>query len=253
MTIDKLKTFLKSRNIPYQITNNTTIINTSNLFNNIKKNYLLKGIFTYNKKYYKINIEHYIINGITYNVETFYDVTELIETILTLKIENEKLKQDCTTGLSTRNELDNYLKSLNTESVIVMCDIDNFKLINDTYGHPKGDIILKELGNIIKNNIRESDFAGRYGGEEFLIIFNTNNVELIKQRIDKINYEFANCGIIPNISFSAGISLFNQSKHIKEVIDEADSALYEAKNSGKNKSIIYNDNIPKTRKKIKGS
>lgn len=249
MTIDNLKYFLRNRFIEYQITLNNTIIDTTSNFYDIKSNYLSQGIFTYNQKYYKINIEHYIINGMIYNVETFLDVTKLIKTILNLKEKNEELRKDGITGLSTRNELDNHLVTLNKESVIVICDIDDFKLVNDTYGHPKGDIILKELGTIIKRNIRESDFAGRYGGEEFLIIFNTNNVELVKLRIDKINYEFANCGIIPNISFSAGISVFNQSKHIKEVIDEADSALYEAKNSGKNKCVIYNKNISKIKTK----
>lgn len=254
MTLGSLKEMLNSRNTPYQISINSTVISNSETFNSINNNYISNNIYYYNNKFYQIMFEYYNIENKTYLVEVFVDVTELIKTIQNLKEENDKLRKDFVTGLSTRCELDNFLIKLNNESVIVMCDIDNFKAVNDIYGHLIGDKVLKTLGEIIKSNIRKSDylksFAGRYGGEEFLIIFETNNIESVKERIDRINYEFNTCGILPNLSFSAGISLFNGTKHVRQVIEEADIALYEAKNTGKNKCVIYKQNKLKYKKEL---
>ena len=171
--------------------------------------------------------------------------------IIELENENEKLKKDIVTGLATRSEIENYITTLNNDSIIVMCDIDNFKIVNDTYGHSKGDLVLKELGNIIKKNINsdksKNNFAGRYGGEEFLIIFDSNDVNLIKKNIDKLNKQFNNLNIVPSLSFSAGISIFNKEKHIQKAIEEADFALYSAKKTGKNKCVIYTSDMNKNK------
>lgn len=131
---------------------------------------------------------------------------------------------------------------------LALIDIDNFKLINDKYGHLAGDCILKELGSILKNNIRISDFAARYGGEEFAIIFPNTSLNasiLLAERIRKAvdNYNFEVDGEIIKVTISLGIDTFiptsttpNQYNFIKQV----DKLLYEAKHAGKNQ-VKYND------------
>ena len=130
---------------------------------------------------------------------------------------------------------------------LTLIDIDNFKLINDKYGHLAGDSILKELGFILKSNIRKSDFAARYGGEEFAIIFPDTSLNvsiLLAERIRKAvdNYDFEVDGEIIKVTISLGIDTFtpisitpNQYSFIKQV----DKLLYEAKHSGKNQ-VKYN-------------
>ena len=99
------------------------------------------------------------------------------------------------------------------------------------------------LGTIIKENIRKNDFAGRYGGEEFLIIFDTNNVEIVKKRIDKINKIFNLKSKNLNLSFSSGISIYDKNKTSSKTIKEIDIALYYVKRNGKNNSVIYSKEL----------
>ena len=208
-------------------------------------------MYKLNNKYYKLVLKNINLQDTYYTIKYFCDVTELEKIIIELENENEKLKKDIVTGLATRSEIENYITTLNNDSIIVMCDIDNFKIVNDTYGHSKGDLVLKELGNIIKKNINsdksKNNFAGRYGGEEFLIIFDSNDVNLIKKNIDKLNKQFNNLNIVPSLSFSAGISIFNKEKHIQKAIEEADFALYSAKKTGKNKCVIYTSDMNKNK------
>lgn len=247
MIIENLVYFFQIINVPYQISHKKKIIYKNSLYDEICKNNIKFNTYKFNNKYYKLIFKNINLQGNYYTVKYFCDITEFGKAIIELENENEKLKKDIITGLATRSEIENYIATLDNDSIIVMCDIDNFKIVNDTYGHSKGDLVLKELGNIIKNNIcfDKNNFAGRYGGEEFLIIFNTDNLESVKQIIDNINKQFSKCGIVSTISFSAGISTFNKSKHIKKAIEEADHALYTAKKIGKNKCIIYNESMDK--------
>ena len=111
-----------------------------------------------------------------------------------------------------------------------MCDIDDFKKVNDEYGHQKGDRVLKKVSKIIKNTIRNVDIAGRYGGEEFLMIFpNTtykkaeNACQRIRKKIQKESMVTISIGI-------AGIS----DETTKEIVKKVDDCLYKAKSKGKN-------------------
>lgn len=123
---------------------------------------------------------------------------------------------------------------------IALFDIDDFKKVNDTYGHIYGDKVLQDVAGILKENVRETDFAGRYGGEEFLVIFpNTdlksakNVAERIRQAIE--NFEFPEKN---QITVSGGIKEYNGTL-IKNFIHEVDINLYQAKKSGKN--CIYSE------------
>jgi diguanylate cyclase (GGDEF)-like protein len=133
---------------------------------------------------------------------------------------------------------------------VILIDIDNFKSVNDTYGHEYGDYVLIEFVNIIRMNVRKSDLFARYGGEEFVIAMFETNIEGAKLVAEKIRSAAENhLYIYKNIStkrtVSIGISCFpnpkGEARDVDGVINEADEALYVAKNTGKNKWVYYYD------------
>lgn len=121
---------------------------------------------------------------------------------------------------------------------ILMFDIDNFKTINDSLGHVTGDICLKTLANIASSNIREVDYLGRYGGDEFIIVLSTlseNEAKFVAERFRKKVSETNN----PRMTISIGIATYpKDGLTAKELISAADKALYRAKSNGKN-SIFH--------------
>ena len=232
MTLENLKQLLSSFGWEYKIIYDGIVI-LSDGYDVLTKKQIYEDTFQYKNSYYKSKEKTIVIDGVECKISYLEDVTKYIEFVLALK-------KDKVTGLATREDLEDYIAKLRKTSIFVLCDIDDFKKVNDNYGHPVGDQVLNLLGSIIKKNIREKDFAGRYGGEEFLIIFDTDNIESVKLRVDKINHDFNSQTENLNLSFSAGISLYDGSKRITETIKEADVALYYVKRNGKNNSAIYN-------------
>jgi polar amino acid transport system substrate-binding protein len=168
-----------------------------------------------------------------------------------LNKELEILSQtDKLTSLYNRTKLDSILekeiklsKRYNFPLTIAIVDIDFFKNINDTYGHTIGDIILKEFSNILLRNIRETDYLGRWGGEEFLLIFpqtQDKNAYIITENLRKIieKYNFSN-----NIKVTASFGIYEcKEQNPTKCLSKADNALYEAKNSSRNCVKIFLDN-----------
>lgn len=120
--------------------------------------------------------------------------------------------------------------------VFMMMDIDYFKKINDEHGHLVGDIILKSLSKLIKSHIRDNDIFARWGGEEFVLSFNVDihkGLEIansLRKHIDEYTFDVAK-----NITCSFGVTEFQRDDTIDTIIKRADSALYNAKNSGRNR------------------
>ncbi|MDD5157518.1 GGDEF domain-containing protein [Sulfurimonas sp.] len=119
---------------------------------------------------------------------------------------------------------------------VILVDIDNFKSVNDNYGHLVGDTVLRDFSNILKDKVRKSDIVGRWGGEEFLIILPEANVgeakkvaEYLREQIE--NFEFAN---IKNRTSSFGVTQYREEDCIETIINRADTALYRAKENGRN-------------------
>lgn len=129
---------------------------------------------------------------------------------------------------------------------VMMADIDHFKKVNDTYGHQTGDNVLRKIADIIQESIRDTDYAGRYGGEEFIVVLSNLQsdsaalqiAERMKERISSCIYENNEL----RVTISIGIAVFEQESLV-ELIGKADKLLYQAKRKGRNRIEIVDDGI----------
>ena len=149
------------------------------------------------------------------------------------------------------SEIVNVQKN-HSELTLVLIDIDNFKDLNDTYGHQNGDIILKELANILKDSSRENDYVCRYGGDEFSFILTQTSsqqgyiiAERIRQRIENHHFPQFSSKQTRTVSVSIGLATFPlNAKTKEELIMKADKAMYIAKFSGKNQTHLTQEKSP---------
>jgi two-component system cell cycle response regulator len=161
---------------------------------------------------------------------------------------------DKLTGLYNRRYFDHFLdfeikrsSRQKASLALLMIDIDNFKLINDTLGHLFGDKILNKLGDIIKSIIRETDLAARYGGEEFSIVMSNTGLEeaieiaeRLRKAISEYNFEIT----YRPTTVSIGIALYPlDSTSLQDLLSNADRALYRAKHEGKNRVCVSSNSI----------
>lgn len=164
-------------------------------------------------------------------------------------LENKELKElalkDSMTNLMNHRTICESLKREIKQSQryslplsILMIDIDHFKTINDTYGHQSGDVVIKKIAELLKNNFRETDFIGRYGGEEFLIILTNTDAEealCLGERL-RNSVEVTDFGISKAVTVSGGLMNY-ENETAEEMIHIADQALYKAKEKGRNRII----------------
>ncbi|HWP93432.1 MAG TPA: GGDEF domain-containing protein [Thermodesulfobacteriota bacterium] len=129
---------------------------------------------------------------------------------------------------------------------LVMLDIDDFKAINDKYGHDRGDVCLKKIVEMIKNNIRQGDWIARWGGDEFMImLFNSDEASTVKiiERVESALKEAPNSLLLNGIklTLSAGICQYNGQDDAEVFFRKVDSALLLAKKRGKGQVVCYSD------------
>jgi diguanylate cyclase (GGDEF)-like protein len=120
---------------------------------------------------------------------------------------------------------------------LIMLDIDNFKGINDTYGHPAGDLVLSSLGQILISSLRRDDIVARYGGEEFIVLLPhapASQTIRIAEKLRK-SIEEHTFGDLPGVTVSVGHTAYTGGDSADSFIQRADLALYDAKNGGKNR------------------
>lgn len=158
------------------------------------------------------------------------------------KILNEMARRDYLTGTYTRAFGEEYIAQIirnNKRFSLGILDIDNFKKINDKYGHTFGDKVLVEVTKILKDEFDDNDLVIRFGGEEFIIIFNDKNRERAKVELEEIKLKVNKLNLKEEliITFSAGIYEYNGQSYY-EIFKEADKLLYEAKNKGRDKIIL---------------
>ena len=178
-----------------------------------------------------------------------------VRTQITLKRQHDLLlamaTHDHLTGLSNRHFMSDALKRKvshakrhGEELCIVMADIDHFKEVNDTFGHLMGDEVLKAVAEILQESARKEDIAARFGGEEFVLILDNCKAadaalkaEKLRAQIEALHPE----GI--NVTASFGVAAFDATlKDHEELLKRADSALYQAKDEGRNRVIISKEN-----------
>ena len=128
---------------------------------------------------------------------------------------------------------------------MIIFDVDNFKNINDSYGHNRGDKVLQEISKIVTSTLRESDHVGRWGGEEFVVISTESSLEQTAIVAEKIrqsicSYDFKELG---SVSCSFGVAQYATGDSYQSIIHKADTALYEAKNRGKNRVILFDEKL----------
>lgn len=162
----------------------------------------------------------------------------------------ELVSHDGLTGLLNHNASIDYLKRMQTLTIrhlkplaVIMLDIDFFKIINDNFGHPVGDKVIVAIASILKNNLRDSDGAGRYGGEEFVLILPETDLDSAKELADRIRENIMKVKIADlgekEVTASFGISVFDPHLPNSDLINQADIALYKAKASGRNKVMVF--------------
>ena len=216
--LDNLGESLYKSEIYDSIKNNSTIIETN--------------IVSYEDKYFEYNKK----NIDDYNINLYYNVTKYQNRILILK-------EDALTTLPNRYAIELFLSNCsNDEYITAMCDLDDFKNINDTYGHTQGDVVLREFGMILKRLLSQNIFVGRFGGEEFVMFFKGLTIKQVKEILSFIRKEMENNTELTNdkyqMKMSTGLYKVN-NENLKDSIQEADMALYYVKNNGKNADAIY--------------
>jgi diguanylate cyclase (GGDEF)-like protein len=167
---------------------------------------------------------------------------------------------DSLTGLFNHThilyKLENELaqaKKQKTSLAFCMVDIDFFKKINDNYGHPVGDGVIRNLSLYLKQRLRKSDIIGRYGGEEFAIVLPNTTAEEAMSVMDTLRSQFASYRQKFNdhelqVTFSCGIAIFDKNHAAnseKEIAERADKALYHAKENGRNCVSLYDKAMEK--------
>jgi len=150
---------------------------------------------------------------------------------------------DKLTGINNRHKLDMVLDNelersqrYGSSLSMILLDLDNFKLANDNFGHPFGDLVLKRVADILRNRLRKTDTLGRWGGEEFMIIcpgLDNEQVKIMAQNLrERIEREQFDKGHQQTGSF--GVAQFQSGETVEKFVSRADLALYKAKASGKN-------------------
>jgi two-component system cell cycle response regulator len=185
-----------------------------------------------------------VIGGIVANM----DVTERVHYERELKALNERLENlavtDGLTGLKNHRAFREHLNRQFSVALhrqlalsLILLDVDKFKDLNDTFGHPAGDEVLKQVVQIINENSRESDFVARYGGEEFVIVLPSATIEIagevaerLRSAIEQASWQYR------AVTASFGVATLTPgTPNVQTLIDEADKALYQSKTEGRNR------------------
>ena len=198
-------------------------------------------------------------NGATDHVcLIIYDVTGVAVNKRQLESANAQLQElalrDGLTGLLNRRHWENCVEHefarhmrYETPVSLVMFDIDHFKSVNDQYGHQIGDEVIREVARVTRNLARETDYAGRYGGEEFVVLLPDTSLsgagqfaERLRLAISKLSVDHE--GKPLQFTVSLGVAcLDNKMNSHADLIERADKALYQSKENGRNQTTVYQD------------
>jgi diguanylate cyclase (GGDEF)-like protein len=135
----------------------------------------------------------------------------------------------------------------NTPLSVAIIDVDNFKKVNDRYGHMTGNRVLRSVARLLRQRLRRTDLIGRYGGEEFAVIFGNTDARTAAEIIDRIREDCSRIrhqhdGQEFSITFSAGVGTYDPLESTTALLEAADSALYQAKEAGRNRVCLAHNN-----------
>lgn len=204
------------------------------------------------KKGYRVPVDVKVLpvfekEAIVGAVEVFTTPSEVTyEDNLITELSNAAI-YDLLTKLPNRSYTKNYLeykfdefKKFKHNFALMYLDIDNFSVLNNTYGHEVGDEALINMTASLRNNVRKSDFIGRWGGEEFLGVFAIDNLEVAEKKAEEIRVLIKNTEVplsdrILHVTASIGITLTKPEDTVETLIDRADQLMYESKKNGKDR------------------
>jgi len=209
----------------------------------------------------KVNLIQHLSGQIIISIEntTIYNDLEkkVQQRTKDLEATQDKLKILATTDSLTKlynrryfsEVLENYYhlaKREKTELSLLMLDIDNFKSVNDTYGHQMGDAVIVTIADILRELTRKSDIVCRFGGEEFIVLLPRTDIEGTVRIAEYIRECIATTPVEDEknklyVSVSIGVSNVHLDEEIEASIKKSDIALYEAKNSGKNRVVVFKE------------
>lgn len=185
-------------------------------------------------KYVEIDGTPYMLEMVSkLSDETLFSAYGQEQFVDTISTYNRKLYVDSLTGAYNRRYFEDQLLGLKNEHAVAMMDVDNFKMINDTYGHKAGDKALKTIVNTIQKNMRNTDTLIRYGGDEFLIVFSDVAVDVFGCRLESIRKAVHEIVMdeYPQLRLSLSIGGIYSINEDIDFINEADKMLYDAKKS----------------------
>lgn len=162
-------------------------------------------------------------------------------------------RTDALSGVGNRKALDEKLKLMlvtwrreQRPFVLVLCDVDHFKWINDTHGHQAGDMVVTRVGEFLRACMREEDFVGRFGGDEFAMLFTDVDAdrgatisERIRKQIAVRDFDLGPGAEKASVTFSIGVAACWDGATAEEMLRRADKALYRSKSAGRNKVHLY--------------
>jgi len=169
-----------------------------------------------------------------------------------LKQAEEHSNTDALTGLANRRALEAFLRSAQITAMeagtplsILMIDIDHFKAFNDTYGHQVGDQVLRLVGKVLQESVRECDLAARYGGEELMAILPGASLEACEEVAERVRSRVSDARLtrratgeeISSVTISIGVAQFRMGETADGMIERGDKALYQAKRMGRNCTV----------------
>jgi diguanylate cyclase (GGDEF)-like protein len=187
------------------------------------------------------------LDAITYH----FQLTRMAAQIATLVARTRHIERlerlghtDALTGLPNRRALEDRLDEARALArprealTLVMIDLDDFKVYNDTHGHPAGDDLLRRFAEALRVSVRGTDFVARYGGEEFCVLLPATSSEGARSLLDHLRIFLRSGTLNERVPFSAGIATWDGTESTPDLIDRADQALYAAKRAGKDRSEI---------------
>ncbi|MBQ3107555.1 MAG: EAL domain-containing protein, partial [Firmicutes bacterium] len=201
------------------------------------------------------NETQFLTDPITGHLCTMWIVSDINDQKTQERHSKAVMEMDKMTGLLNRHFTEQYIRDLLEESkatpavmshALLVMDVDNFKALNDTKGHPAGDAFLADLGKAIKKSFRDTDIVGRVGGDEFFVFMkdvgSRENVESKVGSLFRLLQPIFNEQEVPGLSCSVGIALYGEDgSTLEDLYALADQALYHAKRTGKNRMVFAED------------